>query len=114
MNLDEYLVKQNIPGGLVETIKCFAKLIIKTSKLIEEAPLNNQLGKLKQENVQGEQQTILDVESNSIFVNDLKEKVVGFSFGGTIDKIYFDKKSEFEVGDHFKWSAMPMSHQIFN
>ena len=94
MNLDEYLVKQNIPGGLVETIKCFAKLIIKTSKLIEEAPLNNQLGKLKQENVQGEQQTILDVESNTIFVNDLKktDSVIGLVSEELEKPIYFDKK----------------------
>tara|TARA_B110000259_G_scaffold150472_1_gene169931 strand:+ start:135 stop:1127 length:993 start_codon:yes stop_codon:yes gene_type:complete len=94
MNLDEYLVKQNIPGGLVETIKCFAKLIIKTSKLIEEAPLNNQLGKLKQENVQGEQQTILDVESNSIFVNDLKktDSVIGLVSEELEKPIYFEKK----------------------
>ena len=94
MNLDEYLVKQNIPEGLVETIKCFAKLIIKTSKLIEEAPLNNQLGKLNQENVQGEQQTILDVESNSIFVNDLKktDSVIGLVSEELEKPIYFDKK----------------------
>ena len=94
MNLDEYLVKQNIPEGLVETIKCFAKLIIKTSKLIEEAPLNDQLGKLNQENVQGEQQTILDVESNSIFVNDLKktDSVIGLVSEELEKPIYFDKK----------------------
>ena len=70
MNLDEYLISQNTPNALVETIKCFAGLIIKTSKLIEEAPLNNKLGKLEQENIQGEQQTILDVEINSLFVKD--------------------------------------------
>ena len=94
MNLDEYLVKQNIPEELVETIKCFSKLIIKTSKLIEEAPLNNQLGKLDQENVQGEQQTILDVESNSIFVNDLKktDSVIGLVSEELEKPIYFDKK----------------------
>ena len=94
MNLDEYLVKQNIPEGLVETIKCFSKLIIKTSKLIEEAPLNNQLGKLDQKNVQGEQQTILDVESNSIFVNDLKktDSVIGLVSEELEKPIYFDKK----------------------
>jgi len=94
MNLDKYLVKQNIPEGLVEGIKCFAKLIIKTSKLIEEAPLNNQLGKLDQENVQGEQQTILDVESNSIFVNDLKktDSIIGLVSEELEKPVYFDKK----------------------
>ena len=94
MNLDEYLVKQNIPEGLVEIIKCFAELIIKTSKLIEEAPLNNKLGKLDQENVQGEQQTILDVESNSIFVNDLKktDSVIGLVSEELEKPICFDKK----------------------
>ena len=94
MNLDEYLISQNAPNALVETIKCFAGLIIKTSKLIEEAPLNNKLGKLEQENIQGEQQTILDVEINSLFVKDLKktESVIGLVSEELEMPIYFNKK----------------------
>ena len=72
MNLDEYLVSQNTPNALVETIKCFAGLIIKTSKLIEKAPLNNKLGKLERDtNIQGEDQQKLDVYANEKFIQTL-------------------------------------------
>jgi len=93
MNLSEFLVDQKASASIVETIECLAELIIKTSNLIEKAPLNNQLGKLDQENVQGEQQTILDLESNSIFVNGLEkiDSVIGLVSEELEKPIYCDK-----------------------
>ena len=93
MNLSQFLKKQRVTPSLVETIECFAELIIKTSKLIEKAPLYNQLGKLNKENVQGEQQTVLDLESNAIFVDGLKRtnSVIGLVSEELEKPIYFNK-----------------------
>ena len=67
MDFQKFLTDQEISENLKEGINCVAKSIIKTSNIIESAPLLKNLGKLKKINIQGEQQTKLDVDSNDIF-----------------------------------------------
>ena len=67
MDFQKFLTDQEISQNLKEAINCVTKSIIKTSSIIEKAPLLKNLGKLKKINIQGEQQTKLDVDSNRYF-----------------------------------------------
>jgi fructose-1,6-bisphosphatase len=93
MDFQKFLTDQEISENLKEGINCVAKSIIKTSNIIESAPLLKNLGKLKKINIQGEQQTKLDVDSNDIFVDELKKtkSVIGAVSEEVDEEIIFDK-----------------------
>ena len=93
MNLQNFLTDQEISYNLKEGINCVARSIIKTSSIIETAPLLKNLGKLKKINIQGEQQTKLDVDSNDIFIDELKKtkSVIGAVSEEIDEEIIFNK-----------------------
>ena len=93
MNLQKFLNDQEISENLKEGINCVTRAIIKTSSIIETAPLLKNLGKLKKINIQGEQQTKLDVDSNNIFIDELKKtkSVIGAVSEEIDEEIIFDK-----------------------
>ena len=93
MDFQKFLTDQEISQNLKEAINCVTKSIIKTSSIIEKAPLLKNLGKLKKINIQGEQQTKLDVDSNDIFIDGLKKtkSVIGVVSEEVDEEIIFDK-----------------------
>ncbi len=93
MSLQKFLSDQEISENLKETINSITKSIIKTGSIIEKAPLLKNLGKLKKINIQGEQQTKLDVDSNDIFIDELKKtkSVIGAVSEEIDEEIIFDK-----------------------
>ena len=93
MDFQKFLTNQKISENLKDGINCVVKSIIKTSNIIETAPLLNNLGKLEKINIQGEQQTKLDVDSNEIFIDDLKKtkSVIGAVSEEIDEEIIFDK-----------------------
>lgn len=60
-------------------IEAIAESVKQVAQMVETAPLSNQLGKLGNENVQGEQQAKLDLLSNDCFVANLQacDAIVG-------------------------------------
>ena len=93
MNFQKFLTDQEISENLKEAINCVMKSIIKTSSIIEKAPLLKNLGKIKKINIQGEQQTKLDVDANDIFIDELKKtkSVIGVVSEEVDEEIIFDK-----------------------
>ena len=93
MDFQKFLTDQEISENLKEAINCVMKSIIKTSSIIETAPLLKNLGKLKKINIQGEQQTKLDVDANDIFIDELKKtkSVIGVVSEEVDEEIIFDK-----------------------
>jgi len=94
MNLENFLVQQNVSVHLEEAVISLSQAIIETSELIERAPIQNQLGTLDQENIQGEKQTELDVLSNNIFLNSLEKTtdIIGVVSEEINNEIVFDKQ----------------------
>ena len=82
-NLDDFLnekLNQTIEQKrLLAVINAIVASVKQVANLVETASLNNQLGKLGTENVQGEQQAKLDLLSNDYFVANLQacEAIVG-------------------------------------
>ena len=94
MNLKIFLAKMNISLALEETLLALADAVVETGNLIKKAPITKQLGKLNQENVQGEIQSKLDVLSNNIFIRHLQptQSVIGAVSEEEEDEIIFDKQ----------------------
>ena len=94
MNLKIFLAKMDISLALEETILALANAIVETGNLIKIAPITKQLGKLNQENIQGETQSKLDVLSNDIFIQHLQptQSVIGAVSEEMEDEIVFEKK----------------------
>ena len=84
----------DISLALEETILALANAIVETGNLIKIAPITKQLGKLNQENIQGETQSKLDVLSNDIFIRHLQptQSVIGAVSEEMEDEIVFEKK----------------------
>ena len=77
--LSENLNQTEAKQRLILVINAIVKSIKQVAMMVEQAPLSAQLGKLDNENVQGEQQAKLDVTSNDCFVANLQacEAVAG-------------------------------------
>ena len=77
--LSEKLSQTEAKQRLASVVKALASTVIQVANLVESAPLAGQLGKLENENVQGEQQAMLDLLTNDCFVASLQacEAVVG-------------------------------------
>ncbi len=82
-NLDDFLSEKlsQTPEKqrLAMVVKAIAKSVKQVAEMIEKAPLMGQLGKLDNENVQGEQQAKLDLLTNDCFVVNLQacESIAG-------------------------------------
>lgn len=70
--LSERLNQSEDKQRLVLALKAIVESVKQTAIMVETAPLNNQLGKLGNENVQGEQQATLDLLANNCFVDNLQ------------------------------------------
>ncbi len=77
--LSEKLNQTEAQKRLRKVIDAIAKSVKQVADMIEKAPLMGQLGKLDNENVQGEQQAKLDLLTNDCFVANLHncEAIVG-------------------------------------
>jgi fructose-1,6-bisphosphatase I / sedoheptulose-1,7-bisphosphatase len=75
-NLDDFLSEKlsqtEKKQRLKMVIEAIAKSVKQVADMIEKAPLAGQLGKLENENVQGEQQATLDLLTNDCFVANLQ------------------------------------------
>ncbi len=75
-NLDTFLNERfnqsEADQRLVMVIKTIAQSVKQVANMVETAPLAGQLGKLDNENVQGEQQAKLDLLTNDCFVANLQ------------------------------------------
>ena len=75
-NLDTFLSEKfsqsEADQRLVIVIKTIAQSVKQVANMVETAPLAGQLGKLDNENVQGEQQAKLDLLTNDCFVANLQ------------------------------------------
>ena len=82
-NLDSFLSEKlnqtEAKKRLASVVKTIAATVIQVADMIDKAPLAGQLGKLDNNNVQGEQQATLDLLTNDCFVANLHacEAVVG-------------------------------------
>ena len=77
--LNEKFSQSEADQRLVMVIKTIAQSVKQVANMVETAPLAGQLGKLDNENVQGEQQAKLDLLTNDCFVANLQacDAVVG-------------------------------------
>ncbi len=87
------MTKMNVSPPLEEAILALANAMVETGEALTKAPINKQLGKLDQENVQGETQSELDVISNDIFMKNLEDThaVIGVVSEEIEKEIIFDK-----------------------
>jgi fructose-1,6-bisphosphatase len=69
--LNEKLIQSEAKQRLRMVINAIAESVKQVANMIEKAPLTGQLGKLENENVQGEQQAKLDLLTNDCFVENL-------------------------------------------
>ncbi len=70
--LNEKFSQSEADQRLVMVIKTIAESVKHVANMVETAPLAGQLGKLDNENVQGEQQAKLDLLTNDCFVANLQ------------------------------------------
>ena len=70
--LNEKFSQSEADQRLVMVIKAIAESVKQVANMVETAPLAGQLGKLDNENVQGEQQAKLDLLTNNCFVANLQ------------------------------------------
>ena len=70
--LNEKFSQSEADQRLVMVINAIAESVKQVAKMVETAPLAGQLGKLDNENVQGEQQAKLDLLTNDCFVANLQ------------------------------------------
>jgi fructose-1,6-bisphosphatase len=70
--LSEKLSQTEANQRLASVIKAIAESIKQVAIMVEQAPLAGLLGKLNNENVQGEQQAKLDLLANDCFVDNLQ------------------------------------------
>ena len=70
--LSEKLSQTEAKQRLASVVKALATTVIQVANLVESAPLAGQLGKLDNENMQGEQQAKLDLLTNDCFVANLQ------------------------------------------
>ena len=70
--LNEKFSQSEADQRLVMVIKTIAQSVKHVANMVETAPLAGQLGKLDNENVQGEQQAKLDLLTNDCFVANLQ------------------------------------------
>ena len=77
--LDENFIQTEADQRLLLVIKAIVESVKQVAIMVEQAPLAGQLGKLDNENVQGEQQAKLDLLTNDCFVANLQacEAVAG-------------------------------------
>ena len=70
--LNENFSQSEVEQRLVLVIKAIVESVKQVAIMVEQAPLAGQLGKLDNENVQGEQQAKLDLLTNDCFVANLQ------------------------------------------
>jgi fructose-1,6-bisphosphatase I / sedoheptulose-1,7-bisphosphatase len=70
--LNEKLQQTEAESRLAMVIKALVQSVIEIATLVETAPLAGQMGKLDNNNVQGEQQAKLDLLANDCFVANLQ------------------------------------------
>ena len=70
--LNEKFSQSEADQRLAMVIKAIAESVKQVANMVETAPLKGQLGKLDNENVQGEQQAKLDLLTNDCFVANLQ------------------------------------------
>ena len=70
--LNEKFSQSEADQRLAMVIKAIAESVKQVASMVETAPLKGQLGKLDNENVQGEQQAKLDLLTNNCFVANLQ------------------------------------------
>ena len=77
--LSEKLNQSEAQQRLAMVIQAIAASTIQIADMVEKAPLAGQLGKLDNENVQGEQQATLDLLTNDCFIKNLQacESIAG-------------------------------------
>jgi fructose-1,6-bisphosphatase I / sedoheptulose-1,7-bisphosphatase len=96
-NLNDYLSERlnqsEANQRLASVVKAIAATVVQVASLVEKAPLAGQLGKLENENVQGEQQATLDLLTNECFVKNLQacEAVAGMVSEELDDAILLSK-----------------------
>ncbi len=91
--LSENLNKTEANQRLASIVKAIAASVVQVANLIECAPLAGQLGKLQNENIQGEQQAKLDLLTNDCFIAHLQacEAVLGIVSEELDEAIVFSK-----------------------
>ena len=91
--LSENLNQTESQQRLRMVIDAIVESVKQVASMVEAAPLNNQLGKLSNENVQGEQQAKLDLLTNDCFVTNLQvcEAVTGLVSEELDDAVLFEK-----------------------
>ena len=96
-NLDTFLKEKfsqsEADQRLVMVINAIAESVKQVAKMVETAPLAGQLGKLDNENVQGEQQAKLDLLTNDCFVANLQacDAVAGIVSEELVEAILLSK-----------------------
>lgn len=96
-NLNDFLSEQlnqtESKQRLASVVTVLAASVVEVANLVEKAPLAGQLGKLGNENIQGEQQAKLDLLTNDCFVANLKacEAVAGMVSEELDDAILLSK-----------------------
>jgi fructose-1,6-bisphosphatase I / sedoheptulose-1,7-bisphosphatase len=93
--LSERLNQTEDKQRLALALKAIVESVKQVAIMVETAPLNNQLGKLNNENVQGEQQAKLDLLTNNCFVANLKacEAIAGLVSEELDDAVLFEKNA---------------------
>ena len=91
--LSEKLSQTEAKQRLASVVKALATTVIQIANLVESAPLAGQLGKLDNENVQGEQQAKLDLLTNDCFLANLQacDAVAGIVSEELEEAILFSK-----------------------
>jgi fructose-1,6-bisphosphatase I / sedoheptulose-1,7-bisphosphatase len=91
--LSERLSQSEEKQRLAIVIEVIARSIKQVASIVEKAPLVGQLGKLDNENVQGEQQAKLDLLTNDCFVKNLRacEAIAGMVSEELDDAIVLSK-----------------------
>ena len=91
--LSEKLSQNEAKQRIARVVKALATTVIQVANLVESAPLAGHLGKLDNENVQGEQQAKLDLLTNDCFLANLQacDAVAGIVSEELEEAILFSK-----------------------
>jgi fructose-1,6-bisphosphatase I / sedoheptulose-1,7-bisphosphatase len=94
--LNEHLAKTEAQQRLASVARAIADSVKQVAEMVANAPLAGQLGKLENENVQGEQQAKLDLLTNDCFVANLQacEAVAGMVSEEVEEAILLEKNNE--------------------
>lgn len=97
--LDHWLQQQGAATDVVQAIFALAQAAINIADTLYLAPLAGQLGALDQTNVQGETQQQLDVISNDIMLDELRQcRGVAAMVSEEIDDVIQNKQAEAQAG----------------